>query len=85
LAQSLQSVLQSPEKQGGGLVASERERLVHRIADLEADLASLVSETAFYSGSGNLGKDPLPEAIVSIKGEIARCKAELDRVNASRT
>jgi hypothetical protein len=66
-------------------VASERERLVHRIADLEADLASLVSETAFYSGSGKLGKDPLPEAIVSIKGEIARCKAELDRVNASRT
>ena len=65
-------------------MASERERLVHRIADLEADLASLVSETAFYGGSGKLGKDPA-RAIVSIKGEIIRCKAELDRVNASRT
>jgi hypothetical protein len=72
-------------KHGGRRVAAERERLVQKISDLEADLAYVEGEATFHSGSGKVGKDPLPEAIGALKEKIATCKAELERVDASRS
>jgi hypothetical protein len=61
-------------KHGGRRVAAERERLVQKISDLEADLAYVEGEATFHSGSGKVGKDPLPEPLARSKKRLPPAK-----------
>ena len=61
-----------------------RELLVQRIADLEADIAGLQGDTQYRSNSENLSIDRVAETLRALQQQLEKSKAELEALNAKR-
>ena len=66
-------------------MVTERDRLVKKIAELSADISSLKDRERLFGSAGKVGVDPLPGTIRALEEQLAKCKAELEALDAHRT